>query len=79
MPTSKSLGTGHGIDRQVAGPGLREIAKKYPGHVDPVDGVAGKSPSGGSGARGATPMPAQALSPEGARTLAHWIAGGARG
>jgi cytochrome c len=70
--------TCHGIDNKVVGPGFREIAKKYAGRADNVDYLAGKIVSGGTGVWGAIPMPPQTLSPEDAKTLARWVADGAK-
>jgi S-disulfanyl-L-cysteine oxidoreductase SoxD len=68
----------HGIDNKIVGPGFREITKKYAGRADGVDYIAGKIVSGGTGAWGAIPMPPQSLSPEEAKTIARWIADGAK-
>jgi len=68
----------HGIDNKIVGPGFREVQKKHAGRADPVDYLAGKIVSGGTGVWGAIPMPPQTLSPEDAKTIARWIADGAK-
>jgi len=67
----------HGIDRQIVGPALREVARKYAGRADAADYLAGKIRSGGSGAWGTVPMPAQAIGEADAERIAGWLAGGA--
>jgi cytochrome c len=64
----------HGIDKKIVGPGLTEIAKKYPGKVDYL---AVKIKAGGSGVWGAIPMPAQDISEADAKIIANWLANGA--
>jgi len=68
----------HGIDSKIVGPGFREVQKKYAGRADGVDYLAGKIVAGGTGVWGAIPMPPQTLSPEDAKTIARWIADGAK-
>jgi S-disulfanyl-L-cysteine oxidoreductase SoxD len=69
----------HGVDNKVVGPALREVAKKYAGRGDAEAYLAGKIRSGGSGAWGAVPMPAQAIGEADAKRIAGWLAGGAAG
>jgi cytochrome c len=64
----------HGMDKKIVGPGLTEIAKKYPGKVDYL---AGKIKAGGSGVWGPIPMPAQNISEADAKIIANWLANGA--
>ncbi len=68
----------HGMDNKIVGPGFTEIAKKYAGRADAEAYLAGKIKAGGQGVWGAIPMPAQALPEADARTLAQWLAAGAR-
>ena len=68
----------HNVDSKLVGPALREVGKKVAGRSDAVDYLAGKIVSGGSGVWGAIPMPPQTLSPDDARTIARWIADGAK-
>jgi S-disulfanyl-L-cysteine oxidoreductase SoxD len=65
----------HAPDRKLVGPSWSDIAGKHPGKADYL---AGKIRAGGSGAWGAIPMPPQALSEADARTLASWLAAGAK-
>ena len=64
----------HGMDKKIVGPGLTEIAKKYPGKLDYL---AGKIKAGGSGVWGAIPMPAQNITEADAKIIANWLANGA--
>ena len=68
----------HGLETKVLGPGFREVAKKYEDRADAVDYLAAKIKAGGSGVWGAIPMPAQTLGDGDARTIASWLAGGAK-
>jgi cytochrome c len=68
----------HGVDSRIVGPSFHEVARKYGDRVDAVRYLASKIRSGGSGLWGAIPMPAQALDEADARTIAEWIAGGAK-
>jgi S-disulfanyl-L-cysteine oxidoreductase SoxD len=68
----------HNVDTKLVGPGLREIAKKHAGRPDLIDYLSGKIVAGGTGVWGQIPMPAQALSPDDAKTIARWIADGAK-
>jgi cytochrome c len=65
----------HAIDRRVVGPSWAEIAQKHNGRADYL---AGKIRSGGSVIWGAFPMPPQTLSDAVARSLATWLASGAK-
>jgi S-disulfanyl-L-cysteine oxidoreductase SoxD len=69
----------HGIDNKIVGPALREVAKRYAGRGDAEAYLTGRIRSGGSGAWGAVPMPAQAIDEADARRIAGWLAGGATG
>jgi cytochrome c551/c552 len=70
--------TCHGIDNKVVGPGLREVSKKYAARSDAAEYLAQKIVSGGSGVWGSVPMPPQSVLPADAKTLAQWIATGAK-
>jgi S-disulfanyl-L-cysteine oxidoreductase SoxD len=65
----------HAPDRKLVGPSWSDIAVKHQGKADYL---TGKIRTGGSGTWGAIPMPPQALSEADARTLASWLAGGAK-
>ena len=65
----------HAMDQRTVGPGFTEIARKHAGRVDYL---TGKIKAGSAGVWGAIPMPAQALSDADAKTLAAWLAAGAR-
>jgi S-disulfanyl-L-cysteine oxidoreductase SoxD len=70
--------TCHGMDNKVVGPGFREVSKKYATRPDAAAYLAQKISAGGSGVWGPVPMPAQTATPEEVRTLAQWIAEGAK-
>jgi cytochrome c551/c552 len=65
----------HGMTNKVVGPAFSDVAKKYPGKVDYL---AGKIKNGGAGVWGPIPMPPQALSEADAKTIAAWLADGAK-
>jgi S-disulfanyl-L-cysteine oxidoreductase SoxD len=68
----------HGMDSKLAGPSFKEIAAKYSGKADAQAYLAGKIKSGGQGVWGAVPMPPMALPEADAKTLAAWLASGAK-
>ncbi|HEV8689240.1 MAG TPA: c-type cytochrome [Ideonella sp.] len=68
----------HGIDKRIVGPGFTEVASKYAGRADLETYLVGKIKSGGQGAWGTIPMPPQALPEADAKTLATWLANGAK-
>jgi cytochrome c len=65
----------HAPDRKLVGPSWKDIAAKHPGRAEYL---AEKIRTGGSGTWGSIPMPPQALSETDARTLAGWLASGAK-
>jgi len=68
----------HAIDRKVVGPAFAEVAKKYAGRAEAASYLARRIRSGSSGVWGAAAMPPQSLPEEDARSIAQWIAEGAR-
>ena len=69
----------HGVSERIVGPGFREVAAKYAGDSAAAARLAAKIKTGGSGAWGAMPMPAQPqLKDADARTLVQWILGGSK-
>ena len=69
----------HGINNKIVGPGFNEILAKQKGKADLEDYLVSKIKGGGSGVYGSVPMPPQPqLSDADARTIAKWIAGGAK-
>ena len=68
----------HGLENKILGPAFRDVAKKYSGRPDAVEYLAGKVKSGGAGVWGAIPMPPQTLSDAQAKTIAQWLADGAK-
>jgi cytochrome c len=69
----------HGINNKIVGPGFNEILAKHKGRADMEAYLMGKIKNGGVGVFGQMPMPAQPqLKDADARTIAQWIAAGAR-
>ena len=69
----------HAVDRKVVGPAFQDVAKKYAGQKDAEAKLIASIRQGGAGKWGPIPMPAQAaLSDADAKTLADWIAAGAK-
>lgn len=68
----------HATAQKIVGPAFQEIARKHAGRKDLVDYLAGRIRSGGDGVWGTIPMPAQALPDADARSIAGWIASGAK-
>lgn len=68
----------HGVENKIVGPAFKDIAAKYAGRADAEAYLAGKIKSGGQGIWGPIPMPPQTLPDADARTLAAWLAAGAR-
>ncbi len=68
----------HGAETKIVGPGFKEIATRYAGRGDAEAYLAAKIRSGGQGAWGAIPMPAQTLPEADAQALAQWLAAGAK-
>jgi cytochrome c551/c552 len=69
----------HGVTEKLVGPGFREVATRYAGDAAAESRLLAKVRTGGTGAWGAIPMPAQPQVKESeARALVQWILGGAR-
>ena len=68
----------HGLDNKLVGPSFRDIGKKHAARTDGVLYMASKIKSGGAGVWGAMPMPPQPVTEFEARTIAQWLADGAR-
>ena len=68
----------HGMTNKIVGPAFQDVAGKYAG-ADAADYLAGKIRAGGQGVWGPIPMPAQSqLSDADIKTIAAWLAGGAK-
>ena len=63
----------HGMDSKLVGPSFRAVANRYKDQSDAVNTLSVKIMSGGQGAWGAIPMPAQALKADESRLLAQWL------
>ncbi len=68
----------HGVDQKIVGPAFGDIAKKHAARPDAVAYLAAKIRSGSSGVWGPIAMPPQTLSDADARSIAQWLAAGAR-
>ena len=64
----------HNMDGKLVGPGFSDIAKKYAGKADYLEG---KIKVGGSGVWGEIPMPPQNIPDADLKTIAEWLAAGA--
>ena len=64
----------HNMDGKLVGPGFTDVAKKYAGKTDYLEG---KIKAGGSGVWGETPMPPQNIPDADLKTIAEWLAAGA--
>lgn len=64
----------HAADRKIVGPSYKDIAARYAGQPQAAAMLAEKIRSGGVGAWGAVPMPANPkVSPADALKLAQWV------
>jgi cytochrome c len=63
----------HAVDKKLVGPAFKDIAAKYAGQKDAVAQLSEKVIKGGSGTWGQIPMPANAVTPEEAKTLVTWV------
>ena len=69
----------HGVSGKLVGPGFRDVAARYAGDPAAESRLVAKVKSGGAGAWGSVPMPAQAqVKDADARTLVQWILSGAK-
>ncbi len=67
----------HAVDAKLVGPSFKDVAGRYKGRADAASYLAGRIRSGGQGAWGAVPMPAQSISEADAQRVAQWLAQGA--
>ena len=70
--------TCHAATQRIVGPAFQEIARKHADRTNLLDYLADRIRSGGQGVWGTMPMPAQSLSEADARSIAGWIANGAK-
>lgn len=63
----------HALDKKLVGPSYKDVAAKYAKEKDAYKKLAEKIQKGGSGVWGAMPMPANAVTPAEAETLAKWV------
>jgi cytochrome c len=69
----------HAVDRKVVGPAFKDVAARYAGDGSASDRLAAKIRSGGSGAWGQVPMPAQPQVKDGEGVaLVQWILSGGK-
>ncbi|MFR0688854.1 c-type cytochrome [Enterobacterales bacterium AE_CKDN230030158-1A_HGKHYDSX7] len=61
----------HAVNKTVVGPAFKEVAAKY--GADGVAHISNSIKTGSKGIWGPIPMPANAVSPDEAKTLAEWI------
>jgi cytochrome c len=63
----------HGLGGTIVGPGFRNIARQRGAESDAVAVMAERIRQGSVGVWGSKPMPANAVTPQEAETLARWI------
>lgn len=63
----------HALDKKLVGPSYKDVAAKYAKEKDAYKKLADKIQKGGSGVWGTMPMPANAVTPAEAETLAKWV------
>ncbi|PXW95544.1 cytochrome c [Sphaerotilus hippei] len=63
----------HAVDKKLVGPAYKEVAAKYKGQKDAVAKLSEKVIKGGAGVWGPVPMPANAITPDEAKTLVTWV------
>ena len=73
LAQKKNCMTCHAIDKKIVGPAYKDVAAKYAKDKDAVKKLSEKIIKGGSGVWGPVPMPANAVTPAEAETLAKWV------
>ena len=73
LATKKGCLACHGIDKKIVGPAYQDVAAKYKGDKEAPAKLAEKVQKGGAGVWGPVPMPANAVTPEEAKTLVKWV------
>ena len=68
----------HAVDKKLVGPSYKDVAAKYKGNAKAEAMLAEKVKKGGQGVWGPIPMPPQTLPDADAKTLAAWLAAGAK-
>ena len=72
LATSKGCLGCHGIEKGIAGPAYKDVAKKYAGQ-NVTDQLVQKVMKGGGGVWGGMAMPPNNVTPEEAKTLVEWV------
>jgi len=73
LAQKKNCMTCHSLQNKIVGPAYKDVAAKYAKDKDAVKKLSEKIIKGGSGAWGPVPMPANAVTPAEAETLAKWV------
>lgn len=74
LATSKNCMSCHAVERKLLGPSFKAVADRYRGQKTAPEQLAAKIRSGGAGAWGPIPMPANTQVNEAdARKLAIWV------
>ena len=68
----------HGTAQKIVGPAFQEIARRHADRKDLIEYLVARIRNGGEGVWGTMPMPAQSLTEADARSIAGWIANGAK-
>jgi len=66
----------HSVSAKIVGPAFRDVAARYAGEAGAAARLVAKIHSGGSGAWGSVPMPAQSISGEQGKLVVDWILSG---
>ena len=73
LAQKKNCMTCHALDKKIVGPAYKDVAAKYAKDKDAVKKLSDKIVKGGSGVWGPVPMPANAVTPAEAESLAKWV------
>lgn len=63
----------HSVDKKLVGPSFHDVAAKYGAKAEGITHISNSIKTGSKNVWGPIPMPANAVSPEEAKTLAEWI------
>ena len=63
----------HAVDKKLVGPSYKDVAAKYKGDKKAAEALAATIKAGGSGKWGPVPMPANNVTDDEAKKLAHWV------
>ena len=73
LAKSKNCMACHAVGSKLVGPAYKDVAAKYAKDKDAVAKLSDKIVKGGTGVWGQIPMPANAVTPDEAKTLVTWV------